>query len=320
MFIYMTLVVLCIKRSVSAIPSYFQEDYYDIKSLLITFAGIVDIIAYLYALMGIYRTLERKPYAVAILKFSLIYVLMQLISWSSSFIATYPTWWFVAFLGGIILGGFAFLIYLFRSNKLDLYIPKKNRVFGKYGWFGMLIYLAVFILYGLYYGDYLAKDFNSQKVAVKNIKSGNLYTDGYVKFEPLADWKYDTITQDNGRFLFEFSSPIHNKITIGTTYLVCKTRLDFYEVLRNIGTPSQFSETSVEEIDYGTKELNTGILYYSTYSYLADSIKAYRTYALSVDDKSYKVAYVILDDTIWRRTSIADELLQFSQSMTFRLE
>ena len=96
MFIYMMLIVLCMKKTVSAFPTFFYDNYYDMQAPLVVYAGIIDVCAYLYAFIGIYKTLERKPYGIAILKFSLAYVLTQLIRWSSSFLSTYPTWWFAA--------------------------------------------------------------------------------------------------------------------------------------------------------------------------------------------------------------------------------
>lgn len=320
MFIYMMLIVLCMKKTVSAFPTYFYDDYYDMQPPLVVYAEIIDVCTYLYAFIGICKTLERKPYGIAILKFSLVYVLMQLTCWSSSFLSTYPTWWLAAMWIVFILGGILFLVYLFRSKRLNDYIPKSERKFGRYGWFGILIYLAVFIQYGLYFSGNVIKNLNSKKVNNANIKSGDYYTDGYIKFKPLANWKADTIYQYNDRYLFEFSSPLHKKITIGTLLIECKTRLDFCAALHNIENHSRLQETSVEEIDYGTKYLDSGTLYYSTYTNKSDSTKYYRTYAVSVDDRSHKVAYVILYDTFWRKQSIADELLRFSRSLTFHLE
>ena len=320
MFIYMMLIVLCIKKTISAFPTYFYDDYYDMQTPLVVYAGIIDVCAYMYAFTGIYRTLQRKPYGIAILKLSLVYVLMQLIFWSSAFLSTYPTWWFAAIWIVFILDGILFLIYLFRSKGLNGYIPKSERKFGKYGWCGILIYIAVFIQYGLHFRDNIIKNLNSQEATIASTKSGDFYTDGYIKFKPLAKWKADTIYQHNDRYIFDFSSPLHNKITIGSFHMECKTRLDFYAVLHDIEIPPRLPDPSVEEIDYDTKYLDTGTLYYSTYTNVSNSTKYYRTYAISVDDKSYKVAYVILDDTIWRKQSIADELLRFSRSLTFRLE
>lgn len=320
MFIYMMLLVLCMKKTISAFPTYFYDDYYDMQTPLVVYAGIIDVCAYVYAFIGICKTLERKPYGIVILKFSLVYVLMQLIFWSSSFFSAYPTWQFAAMWIVFILGGFSFLGYLFRSKRLNDYIPKSERKFGKYGWFGILIYVAVSIQYGLYFSGNVIKNLNSQKTTIASVKSGDSYTDGYVKFKPLANWKADTVYQYNDRFLFKFSSPLHNKITIGTLHMECKIRLDFYAMLHNIDMSSRLPEFPIEEIDYETKNTDSGTLYYSTYTNKSDSTKHYRTYAISTDDKSYKVAYIILDDTIWRKQSIADELLRFSRSLTFRLE
>ena len=100
----------------------------------------------------------------------------------------------------------------------------------------------------------------------------------------------------------------------------CKTRLDFYAMLHNIDMSSRLPEFPIEEIDYETKNSDSGTLYYSTYTNKSDSTKHYRTYAISTDDKSYKVAYIILDDTIWRKQSIADELLRFSRALPVRVE
>lgn len=320
MFIYMMLIVLCMKKTVSAFPTFFYDNYYDMQAPLVVYAGIIDVCVYLYAFIGIYKTLERKPYGIAILKFSLAYVLTQLIRWSSSFLSTYPTWWFAAMWIVLILGGILFLVYLFRSKRLNDYIPKSERKFGKYGWLGILIYLAVSIQYGLYFSGNVIKNLNSQKATIASTRSGDYYTDGYVKFKPLANWKADTLYQYEDRSLFEFSSPLHKKITISTLLIGCKTRLDFCAALHDIEIPSQPQEQPVEEIDYGTKHLDSGTLYYSTYINKSNSAKYYRTYAASVDDKSYKVAYVIFDDTIWRKQSIANELLRLSRSLTFRLE
>ena len=91
MFIYMMLLVLCMKKTISAFPTYFYDDYYDMQTPLVVYAGIIDVCAYVYAFIGICKTLERKPYGIVILKFSLVYVLMQLIFWSSSFFSAYPT-------------------------------------------------------------------------------------------------------------------------------------------------------------------------------------------------------------------------------------
>lgn len=321
MFIYMTLIVLCLWKTISDFPTYFYDGYYDMKAPLVVYAGTIDVFAYAYALMGIYRTLKRKPYGIAILKISLVYVLMQLFFRVSSFLSTHPIWWYAAMWGIVILGGIVFLAYLFHSKRLNDYIPKPERKFGMYGWFGILIYLAVFVLYGLHLGNYINKALDSQKAAIGDVKLGEYYTDGYVKFKPLADWKNDTIYQRDDKYLFEFSSPSHNKITIGAGLLECNTRLDYYAALQNLGVQPLITKLPVEEINYGTELLNTQTLYYSTYTNSSDSTnKYYRTYAVFVDDESYKVAYAILDDTIWREQYIAEELLLFSQSLTFRLE
>lgn len=320
MFIYMVLVVLCIKKTVSAFPTYFYEDYYGIKTSVIVYAGVIDVFAYAYALVGIYRTLQRKSYGIAMLKLSLVYILMQLVFWTSSFLGTYPTRLFAIIWGIVILGGIIFLVYLFRSKGLKEYIPKSERKFGKYGWLGIIIYIAVLVQYGLYYGDRIIKTLNSQQVTNTSSKSGEHYTDGYVKFKPLADWEIDTIYRQNDKKVFVFSSPSHNKITIGTECMECKGRIDFYAVLPNLEAQTQLSKSPVKEVNYGTEYLNSMTLYYSTYTNESDSIKGYRTYAMFVDQESYKIMYIILDDTIWRKTSVIEELLHLSQSSTFQLE
>lgn len=320
MFIFMTLIVLCIRKTISAFPSYFYEGFYGMSIPLTVYAGAIDVLAYTYALIGIYKTLERKPFGIIVLKFSLIYVLMQLIFWSFSYVSTYPTWWLAAMCGCVILGGFIFLVYLFRSKKLNDYILKSERLFGKYGWLGILIYLAVLVQYGFYYGDNIVKYINSQKVTKEDIKLGEYYTDGYIKFKPLVDWKNDTIYHFNSWYLFEFSSPLHNKITICTGHIECQKRLDYYAALQNPSIQSLLPKFPVEEINYGTKDLGKQTLYFNTYTYTASCTKNYWTYALFVDDESYKVVYVIMNDTIWRKQVIINNLLQFSRSLTYRLE
>ena len=292
MFIYMMLIVLCIKKTTSAFPTYFYDDYYDMQTPLVVYAGIIDACAYVYAFIGIYKTLQRKPYSIAILKLSLVYVLMQLIFWSSKFLSNYPTWWFAAIWIGFILGGILFLIYLFRSKGLSDYIPKSERKFENYGWCGILIYVAVSIQYGLYFRDNIIKNLNSQETTIANTKSGDFYTDGYIKFKPLAKWKNDTVYKYNDRYIFEFSSPLHNKITIGSLHMECKTRLDFYAVLHDIEIPSRLPDSSVKEIGYDTKCFDTGTLYYSTYTNASDSTKYYRTYAISADYKSFYITCI----------------------------
>ena len=64
MFIYMMLIVLCMKKTVSAFPTYFYDDYYDMQPPLVVYAEIIDVCTYLYAFIGICKTLERKPYGI----------------------------------------------------------------------------------------------------------------------------------------------------------------------------------------------------------------------------------------------------------------
>ena len=318
-FFYMTLIVLGVVRMLATIPSFFYEDCYGINTTYVVGSRIITFIVFVYAFVGIYSTLKRKPYGVGVLKLSLFYILPQIIFDSSLIFSQYQIAWYAAIQGVTILGGLVFLVYLFRSKKLNEYIPKCERKFGKYGWFGILLFFTMFVLYGFFVGEQIVKNLNSQKVEMAQVKSGNYYTDGYVRFKPLADWKQKGIYQQGDGTLFGFSSPKHNKIVIFSSQMECKSRLDFCESVQSIDQLLGGTKSAIEEIDYGTKVLNTGTLYYNTYKIVVDSLLKYRTYALVTDDKSQKVLCLIFEDDTVPKHSAGNELQQFTQDLSFRL-
>lgn len=111
--------------------------------LVMTITYSLQMVIYFLSFIAIYKALQGKPYSIAMLRFAIVFFILMTYSEISDSMGTYTM--SAQLFTGIPKMFFyiIFLVYLKRSKKLQVFLPKNERHFGLQGWG----YLLVFILF-----------------------------------------------------------------------------------------------------------------------------------------------------------------------------
>ncbi len=294
LFIFMLLVVLKI-MSIPIHIDYWMDDVlinYDVSILVIAY--ITDIVAYTYAFTAIYKTLQGKPYAILMLKFSVFYMIIHLLAKFQDSLGAVIQFIPFVFLPFLILE-IVFFVYLFRSKLLEAFIPKKQRVFGIYGIFALLFYAGAIFTYGYPIGKEIALRINSIPINVNHYKTKDYkYIDGIASFKPLAEWEQDTV-MGNGKdgYFFVFKTDSSPQIMISSYIEKCQTRIDHLQSVYEARNAFFSDSVTIIPIGYEDKIIDKGNLFSNTYQ-LSDKEgnQYYWTISSIVAANSYKVTCI----------------------------
>lgn len=284
-------------------------------------AWVIDFMAYVYAFVAIYKALQRKPYSIMMLKFSVLYILLQSFFRSLGYIGyIIPSLPF--FYLPVIFFYVIFLLYLYKSKALKGYLPYQERTFGKFGILAVLIYLSVFGSYAYLFGKSFYKNYNSLPISYDKVQlNTGEYTDGLVIFRPLETWALDTISgaPDTGRaYLFKDKDNSH--ITLLALNAPCDNRIDYYLILSQMCKTLIPDTFSLKEIEYNDSIINEFRYYSNTYEIIKEEKQSvYWTFSALVSNNSYKVLTLSLFEKGAYNTSIkASE--NFMRSVKFDLK
>ncbi len=292
LFIFMVLIVMKTIGVVDNAYDYWEDALYPIYLPLLLFSVVIDILAYCYAFLGIYKALQRKPYSISMLRLSVFYFLIQFCFNSmgkiGSVLPIHPYLFFP-----IILFLIIFLVYLFKSKSLREYIPKAERKFGIMGWFGILIYVLVASMYVWKISDDYQKNRNSMPLKSTEValKKGEV-TDGLIAYHPLDGWIADTIIgNEKDGYLRVYHTDSCHDILITSMNLDYQSRIDYYQILSEC-CMSQIPDTiGLIEVANESKFYNGGSYYLNTYAVgTSDSLTAYWTFSALIDSASHKAA------------------------------
>ena len=78
LFLFMLLVLVMESGLKDSFGLFFNNPLESSNRSLLLFSGIIDLLAYCYGFLAIYKTLQRKPYSIMMLKLSVFYILIQL--------------------------------------------------------------------------------------------------------------------------------------------------------------------------------------------------------------------------------------------------
>lgn len=269
-------------------------------------AWVIDFMAYVYAFVAIYKALQRKPYSIMMLKFSVLYILLQSFFRSLGYIGyIIPSLPF--FYLPVVFFYVIFLLYLYKSKALKSYLPYQERFFGKFGIMAVFIYLFVFGLYVYLFGESIYKNYNSLPISHDKVQlNTGEYTDGLVIFRPLETWTLDTIsgTPDIGQ-VYLFKDKDNSHITLMALNAPCDNRIDYYLILSQMCKTLIPDTLTLKEIKYNDSIIN-GFRYYSnTYEIVKKKKqKVYWTFSALVSNNSYKVLTLSIFEKEAYNTSI----------------
>ncbi len=250
---------------------------------------VIDVLAYSYAFMSIYKALQAKPYSIAMLKLSVIYILLQPIVRllnDINILIQVPkiTLGWLAFL-------IIFLIFLYKSKHLEEYIPQPKRRFGFWGFAGVFIYLLVFATIVMHYYDIIYKTIASRPVDT-NAVILNEYEqcDKISAFVPLANWKNDTIigTEDDG-YMYMYHSDNCNKIRVASLCGDFPKKIDYYGILKFMQTNVMPDTIKMYEVMHRDSAINGNKFYLNSYTFTDDTLRVFWTFAAIKDAQSYKI-------------------------------
>lgn len=319
LFIFMMLVVISLWGATEGILTY-KEGFYEEFSVGEVYAAYtIDLVAYLYAFFGIYKTLQHQKFGIVILKFSVLYVTLQLLSKISAYTSLTPVFSYLCI--PLAIGGIVFFIYIYKSKKLKEYIPLKERTFGTFGVVGIIIYLSVAVFYSYHFGCEIVKRENSKPVSITRPSlPGNYYTDGIISFKPLSSWKLDSIHRYSQKeFGVSFKADSTKSIFIITEICKCTSRLDFCQLVSASSDSALPYGSRIKETGYGEEKLGHGILYYGSYLVDTNQEEIHWTLAVLAEHNSYKAACIMVSDSIEDAKTIS-EIKTFAQHVNFNLK
>ena len=229
LFLFMMLVIIMASGLKDRFNLYYNNPLESSNKPLLLFSGIIDLLAYCYGFLAIYKTLQRKPYSILMLKLSVFYILIQLIFRTIEHLGATIVYSPLLLLP-LPLFCLIFFIYLYRSKSLKHYIPNSERKCGIWGCLGWGLYLLVIIMYAIYLKDRIIKEINSSPIKVKDvIKEKDEVTDGIVAFKPLEGWRCDTIVgNDEDGYAFYYITDDSTRIYVSSALCDCKSRIDYY--------------------------------------------------------------------------------------------
>ena len=289
LFVFMVIVVIMAIVQYNASFNVIDNNLQPLSTNMLIFSAVIDIAAYLYAFLGIYKTLQANSYAITIMKFSVFFVLAQVAIRSLGNIAGVPQLAVKYMLYGLLFL-LIFFIYLFKSKHLEEYIPKQKRKFGIWGWIGVGIYVMVTVMMAVPCGEKVVKVFASRAIEKSEVlvEDGE-FSDGLAKFRPLESWKTDTIYgADSTGYMHVFSGDSCT-IMVATVNGECTSRLDYYLIMNKMRQSLLPDTLKLKEELYRDSIINGNCYYLNSYSYLVSSGKNFWTVSALVSSDKYKV-------------------------------
>lgn len=293
LFIFMMIVVLKIEGLVSNLNGFWWDSIGQISLDNFIVSWLVDLIAYGYCFVSIYKVLQGKPYSIAMLKIGSIYMFIQLVYTSLNSVGSIIP--IMPLIIPIIIVCGIFIIYLFRSKKLRNYIPLENRSFGLYGSLGLGI-CFLFLSSAIYFNlKTVIKRHKSLPIDKKEIvlQKGEL-TDGLVIFKPLKNWKTDTIIDTTKGYIYYYNDESKNKI-MTTSFLqeFCDNRVDYNKIVANLYKNINGKITILREIAYADSIINDAQFYSNTYEIVnTKGVHKYWTTSALIPKDFYKIVIV----------------------------
>jgi hypothetical protein len=322
LYIFMVYIILKILGLFSGLDYFWNDAISQISIPLLIFSYLIDVFAFCYSFMAIYKALQRRPYSISMLKLSVFYLFFQ-----SLFLLfrrlngiLFRLAYIYAFIPLFLL---VFFVYLWRSKQLNKYIPKANRKFGMMGTLGIFIYFLVFIQFVITNGDPIIKTRNSMPVPVSEVslQNGEL-TDGLAAYRPQKEWINDTIVgneEDGISRIFHSEKCFH--ILLSTVKYDCKNKIDYYKVLSECCRSQIPDSIALEEVYNKDSLIGENRFYINSYRLRqnTDSTKYYWTFSALLDHSSYKIVILACSERDTLNASI-DYSKQFMESVRFDLK
>lgn len=292
LFLFMILVIMNLISLPKYLNVYIDDGSGLNTSTLTRVYGILELLASIFAFISINRALQRKPYSIAMLKFSSFYILFtfigRLVEAIKGFNPMMKTYLYLQ--GALVLFCVFFCIYLFKSKELKAYIPFKERKFGIQGWLAVGI-MALFIgLTGLYQGNILIRALRSKPIDPKVVQlhQGEC-TDGITAFKPLNGW--NKLSKEDDVFVFNSERDSCEQISIVSLDLNCRYRTDYYLLLSQSLNMQIPDSIPIKEMAYSEDlDINGHKFYSNTYELETNNPeKLYWTFSALMDRKSYKI-------------------------------
>lgn len=321
LFFFMMLTFGNICGLISTLNGYWWDNIslIPISDCIITWS--INFIAYIFCFVSIYKALQHKAYSITMLKFSVVYVSVQLILRPLNYNGTYISYLSLFYLP-IITFCLIFLIYLYSSKKLRQYVPPKERTFGKYGLWGLVIYALVFFLCCRLKYRYYDEERNSIRVEIDKvpIKPGQM-TDGLAIFTPLQNWGKKSIYGDAKHgFIISFNDADHNPINVASfNNAKCSNRVDYYLVLSHMCKLQGLNTLMMQEVAYCDTIINNQRCFSNTYKMSHSKVPSYWTFSAIIPNDSHKILTMSYLEKGDFRKSVKDSK-RFMQSVSFDLK
>ena len=284
MYLFLMVLVWCFLMLYDATESLSNGILMGHDTMVAVSAFLIDIFMYVYGVVAIYKTLQRKSYGIGMLKMAVFYLALQHTFKSLGPVGMAPKLYFCM---AAVFEWFFFL-YLFKAKSLMVYLPPKMRTFGVYGICGLSLYVMVGGLYGMNIWQSFMKQSNSSRMNVAKMElDSHHYTDGLYAFQTPKSWVKDSIkSSKDGEALLVFHSSNAAIIQMTTVLGECRSRLDFYQLVFQ----AKVNALDFREVDYGERQINGSTFYYSTYEYFnRKGKKKYWSFSSLVDTHSYKI-------------------------------
>ena len=318
LFLFMMLVFQMIGQLFTSFKSILNDPFnLDDRGLNLIWL-LVNGLAYIYSFLAIYKSLQRKTYSVLMLKLSVFYILLALFV---RFLRAIPTISVPLLLlpsAIAVLFCFVFYMYLFRSKKLRIYLPKEERTVGIWGWVGFAIYITAISLLLWVMKGYIQLWNHSKPLPVEEVMTTvDEVTDGVVAFTPGNSWEQDSIiVNEDNRYQFLYFSSDSCRICISSAVGECKSRIDYYQILCQV-----FNSDNVilNEIAYMDTLIEGRRCYSNTYSCLGEGDTIYWTFSSLKDKDSFKIlTFFSFGKNIDGQSN--EEIVKFMQNVRFQLE
>lgn len=291
LFLYMMAIFLLAIGQFTSFPVFMNDTINPIETKVLLFSVIIDILAYSYAFLSIYKALQGKPYCISMLRLSVFYIFVQFIFKMREMMGSGSLYHSYMFLLPAIFF-ILFLFYLFKSKHLNTYVPKANRKFGIWGCIGLLLYVMVLILYAYVLGGKHIKLSNSLPIELSSvdIKEGET-TDGLTAFMPLKTWQADSVVIGNVKdgFMHSYHSEHNQDIRVTSLIADCNTKIHYYLLLNKL-KPNQLSDSvRLKEITHKDSVINGNRYYLNSYSLCKDGDTAFWTFSALMETGTYKI-------------------------------
>ncbi len=322
LYVFMVLIIAKFLGLFSGLNNHWNDAISQISIPLLVFSYIIDVIAFSYSFMAIYKALQRKPYSITMLRISVFYLFIQTL------------FHFIRRTDGVLQGAIkyyaliplfliVFFVYLWRSNHIKAYIPKNIRTFGVMGTLGIFIYFLVFVQYAVKSADPIIKNRNSMPISVSDVslKKGEL-TDGLAAYTPLKDWTNDSLVgneQDGMVRVFHSNKCFHILLTTGKAE--CNNMIDYYQVLSEFSRNQLPDSVAMVEVYHSDSLIGENKFYMNSYKLIIDndSTNYYWSFAALLDHSSYKMVALACSEQDTLNASI-DYSKQFMESVRFNLK